>query len=357
MHVRADAQQSLVELTDDLPRVIVRNRDNSVQLQQILHLAGEACSVVEYPQQRRPRHNISHTVSDSGFYQALVELYGKPIDINSAVWPDAPPLSFEISVRTLWQWERSAFGALTWKAQRWGRILAEWPRASSARCRVVHGNYCILFAVDIALAACLTYYVYTTDLDLFNIGFTRVTRAAHWLWRHNHWLMGAPGGLKVNLPLSKFFGHLFSNCIQIWVEALAALRPALQVTFYAGCGLATVGGLTFQLALLVDLLSLAIIYIHAFHIFAWAFYTSQLQILTSVFQLFRGTYTCHLPVLTSTGRKWNPLRSRVDSCTYDRQEVATVSLPYCRNTAFSCSLGQLFSQSVCFCCQLLAFTI
>ncbi|VVT44296.1 uncharacterized protein SAPINGB_P000369 [Magnusiomyces paraingens] len=121
------------------------------------------------------------------------------------------------------------------------------------------------------------------------------------------WLMDWPGGLKLNNELAAFFGGLFIWVVQFWRVALTLLRPFFSsmvlVVAYSGFG-----GATLLLSLVSDLVSLATAHVYAFYLASGRIYHWQLTVLRSLFHLFRG-------------KKRNVLRNRVDSCTYELDQL------------------------------------
>lgn len=121
------------------------------------------------------------------------------------------------------------------------------------------------------------------------------------------WLMVYPAGLKLNNELAKFLGDLFLWVIDYWGGCMMLLRPAFPYAFRL-VGVASFAGATMPLSLLSDLLSLFTLHIHCFYIASARIYGWQLQILISLFHLFRG-------------KKRNILRNRIDSCDYTLDQL------------------------------------
>lgn len=117
-----------------------------------------------------------------------------------------------------------------------------------------------------------------------------------------HWLMGIPAGLKLNLPLNTALGHFFLYHIYLWKTYMAVVRPIFAFVL-EGVALLSTFGLTFIICLFNDLLSMVTIHIYCFYGYAARLYGYQVSGLASSWRLFRG-------------RKWNPLRQRIDSYTY-----------------------------------------
>ncbi|KAK0625258.1 N-acetylglucosaminyl transferase component-domain-containing protein [Bombardia bombarda] len=121
------------------------------------------------------------------------------------------------------------------------------------------------------------------------------------------WLMGWPAGLKLNTELAAFLGDLFLWVIEYWSSCIAALRPALpHIVWFIG--FSSFAGASMPIALFSDLLSILTIHIYSFYLASARIFHWQLNILLSLFHLFRG-------------KKHNVLRNRIDSCDYDLDQL------------------------------------
>ncbi|KAK3321561.1 N-acetylglucosaminyl transferase component-domain-containing protein [Apodospora peruviana] len=121
------------------------------------------------------------------------------------------------------------------------------------------------------------------------------------------WLMGWPAGLKLNGELAAFLGDLFLWVIDYWSSCIEALRPALpHIVWFIG--FSSFAGASMPIALFSDLLSILTIHIYSFYLASARIYHWQLNILISLFHLFRG-------------KKHNVLRNRIDSCDYDLDQL------------------------------------
>ncbi|KAK3385005.1 N-acetylglucosaminyl transferase component-domain-containing protein [Podospora didyma] len=121
------------------------------------------------------------------------------------------------------------------------------------------------------------------------------------------WLMGWPAGLKLNTELAAFLGDLFLWVIDYWSSCIEALRPALPHIIWV-IGFSSFAGASMPIALFSDLLSILTIHIYSFYLASARIYHWQLNILISLFHLFRG-------------KKHNVLRNRIDSCDYDLDQL------------------------------------
>ncbi|PKA59227.1 hypothetical protein AXF42_Ash001320 [Apostasia shenzhenica] len=127
------------------------------------------------------------------------------------------------------------------------------------------------------------------------------------------WLMGVPAGFKLNTELAEFFGTISLNAIQVfstsWFFMGALLRHFISGLAYIGIFF----GSTVIAALCLDMLKLATLHISILHMLISFIYSKQIQTLASLWRLFRG-------------RKWNPLRERLDSYDYSVEQHVVGSL-------------------------------
>ncbi|KRY14043.1 Phosphate carrier protein, mitochondrial, partial [Trichinella patagoniensis] len=121
------------------------------------------------------------------------------------------------------------------------------------------------------------------------------------------WLMGAPGGLKLNKPLNTALGRY-----------LYILRPLIHFTALS-FNYASLFGISISLAVLYDSISLFTVHL-------------QLNGLISLGRLFRG-------------KKYNPLRNRVDSCCFDKEQLLLGTVAF---TIFFFLLPTIFTYYVVF---------
>ncbi|CDW53860.1 Gpi1 and Mito carr domain containing protein [Trichuris trichiura] len=128
-----------------------------------------------------------------------------------------------------------------------------------------------------------------------------------WLQSLIEWLMGAPGGLKLNKPLNTALGKLFISHLALWRNFMSVVAPVISHGIFAmrfSCFL----GLSVVLALICDMVSLLSVHLLCFAIYAARLFHLEVRGLVSMGRLFRGT-------------KYNPLRKRVDSCTFDVEQL------------------------------------
>ncbi|XP_020082637.1 uncharacterized protein LOC109706253 [Ananas comosus] len=127
------------------------------------------------------------------------------------------------------------------------------------------------------------------------------------------WLMGVPAGFKLNSELAELLGMISLNAIQIFSTLWFFMSTSLG---HIILGLAISGivfGLTIPAALCIDMLNLATVHVRTLHLFISFLYSQQIQVSASLWRLFRG-------------RKWNPLRQRLDSYDYTVEQHVVGSL-------------------------------
>ncbi|CAH9107228.1 unnamed protein product [Cuscuta europaea] len=127
------------------------------------------------------------------------------------------------------------------------------------------------------------------------------------------WLMGNPAGFKLNAELAGVLGMVSLNVVQIWSTVWSFINsflPYLLKTI-AVCG--RIFGLTTASALTIDIISLATFHLSALHWLLSLLYSRQIQFISTLWRFFRG-------------RKWNPLRQRLDSCGYTVEQHVIGSL-------------------------------
>lgn len=121
------------------------------------------------------------------------------------------------------------------------------------------------------------------------------------------WLMDWPAGLKLNNELAAFFGELFLWVIQFWGVFLNLFRPYFSM-FLTIIGYSGYFGVTLTVSIVSDVISLLTLHVYSFYIASARIYHWQLQVLYSLFQLFRG-------------KKQNMLRQRIDSYNYELDQL------------------------------------
>ena len=152
---------------------------------------------------------------------------------------------------------------------------------------------------------------------LCNLAFVDVTLGAIAATRNGtQWIMGAPAGLKVNRPLTEFLGGHICGALDAW-ELIFRKFVFSEPEFFRGIwwlvSMSSVLGASVMFALLLDLLKVTVGYILTlYNIFA-GIHSVQVAVLFALLRLFLG-------------KKWNPLRSRVDQYGYDTMQLLVGTL-------------------------------
>ncbi|GAA6051856.1 hypothetical protein JCM3770_005500 [Rhodotorula araucariae] len=117
-----------------------------------------------------------------------------------------------------------------------------------------------------------------------------------------NWLDSWPMGIKLNDEVADVICRAFLFLSQVWEDVV--LSPVLSHLPVALIGCAGFLGASSLLALGVDLVSLLTLPFFACYVVATLVYRASLRSLSALFNVFRG-------------RKYNPLRSRVEPASYD----------------------------------------
>lgn len=178
----------------------------------------------------------------------------------------------------------------------------------------------VQLALDMVLGLSLVLWLFLTGsgAQFYAASWTWMARYVSdgqaWVERTVRWLMGWPAGLKLNENLDNAIGNTF-----LWVSNVH-LKALSQVTFDAArLPLAIMLGvvcLSGQLCIVGDIVR----YVCFGNICLCSYavrrlYRSFVQILTSLWRLFRGN-------------KFNPLRRRVDTCVYTLDELFVGTLAF-----------------------------
>ncbi|KAK1643725.1 hypothetical protein QYE76_061530 [Lolium multiflorum] len=127
------------------------------------------------------------------------------------------------------------------------------------------------------------------------------------------WLMGVPAGFKLNTELAELLGMISLNVIQIystlWFILGGFLKHIIQGLAFSGILL----GFTVPVSFFIDIIQLATLHVTLLQWLISLIYSRQIQTVTSLWRLFRG-------------RKWNPLRQRLDSYDYTVEQHVVGSL-------------------------------
>ncbi|XP_054861441.1 phosphatidylinositol N-acetylglucosaminyltransferase subunit Q [Amphiprion ocellaris] len=170
-------------------------------------------------------------------------------------------------------------------------------------------NMLVSVLVDVALGVLLMLWLYRDD-HITMLANTLVPAADHVakeLDQLLQWLMGAPAGLKMNRALDQVLGRFFLYHIHLWISYIHLMSPFIEGILWYG-GLSACLGLSFALSLLSDMVALFTFHIYCFYVYGARLYCLKIYGLSSLWRLFRG-------------KKWNVLRQRVDSCSYDLDQL------------------------------------
>uniref|UniRef100_A0A3P9MJD1 Phosphatidylinositol glycan anchor biosynthesis class Q n=1 Tax=Oryzias latipes TaxID=8090 RepID=A0A3P9MJD1_ORYLA len=170
-------------------------------------------------------------------------------------------------------------------------------------------NTVVSVLVDVALGILLMSWLYRDEhvAALASALVPAADRVATELEQLLQWLMGAPAGLKMNRALDQVLGRFFLYHIHLWISYIHLLSPSVEQILWYG-GLSAGLGLTFALSLLSDMVALLTFHIYCFYVYGARLYCMKVYGLSSLWRLFRG-------------KKWNVLRQRVDSCSYDLDQL------------------------------------
>ncbi|XP_063077530.1 phosphatidylinositol N-acetylglucosaminyltransferase subunit Q [Engraulis encrasicolus] len=170
-------------------------------------------------------------------------------------------------------------------------------------------NILVSFLVDMALGLLLVSWLYRENRigTLANTLVPVADRVAKELQELLQWLMGAPAGLKMNKALDEVLGRFFLYHIHLWISYIHLMSPFIEMILWY-VGLSACLGLTFALSVLSDIVALLTFHIYCFYVYGARLYCLKIYGLASLWRLFRG-------------KKWNVLRQRVDSCSYDLDQL------------------------------------
>lgn len=185
--------------------------------------------------------------------------------------------------------------------------------------KVADRNTAYIKFYSILLLSILDYMcgVYARSVLLMHINaiehflMTRVVEVVFFnLEQGAYWLMSNPAGFKLNTQLASYLGEIIILTISWWRGALATvLGPKLLhmlMLVVANCG--CMGGLSLQISVVVDLISLGCIHWFLLYALFARMYRHLLTVFAALFRVFRG-------------RKYNVLRQRVDFGDYDVNQL------------------------------------
>lgn len=179
------------------------------------------------------------------------------------------------------------------------------------------GNTALLLAIDILSGIVMVWMISSfLAINQFRMagGILKAAEVIVYLVQELlQWLMGIPAGLKLNIPLNYMLGKFFLYHMHLWKRYIVLLvKPYLPSLLYC-IGMMGCGGVTFLLSMFGDLISLLTFHAYCFYIYAARLFYLMIFGLKSLFRLFRG-------------KKWNVLRQRIDSCSYNMDQLFVGSI-------------------------------
>ncbi|XP_039629710.1 phosphatidylinositol N-acetylglucosaminyltransferase subunit Q [Polypterus senegalus] len=184
------------------------------------------------------------------------------------------------------------------------------PRKTSEHLEFMRkGNIFLSFLIDLALGLLLISWLYRENriARLADMLVPAADRVAEELQQLLQWLMGAPAGLKMNRALDQVLGRFFLYHIHLWISYIHLMSPFIGMILWY-LGLSACLGLTIALSVFSDIVALLTFHIYCFYVYGARLYCLKIYGLSSLWRLFRG-------------KKWNVLRQRVDSCSYDLDQL------------------------------------
>lgn len=170
--------------------------------------------------------------------------------------------------------------------------------------------YNLMFSkvLDITLGAIALYYFLKYEEEVFLFCKEATERIIKDLAYVLTILMGSPAGLKLNYSFNKTLGIFFFYHIALWRAFIQVMNPLLNRISYIVIFPGAMFGLSYQLAIISDLIAFFTFQVYCIYVYAARLYGVQIRGITSLFKLFMG-------------RKYNPLRERVDSFQYSRHQL------------------------------------
>ncbi|XP_037089630.1 phosphatidylinositol N-acetylglucosaminyltransferase subunit Q-like [Pollicipes pollicipes] len=162
---------------------------------------------------------------------------------------------------------------------------------------------------DVALGVGLTRLVrHHLDSAALHRTVTDTTTEVMWqLQSLLHWMMGAPGGLKLNTPLTTALGTFFLYQVQLWGAFITFITPTMVTGIQLLLPMGYLGA-SFLFSLLGDILSLATFHVYCIYVCATKVYQLEVTWLVRLWRLFRG-------------RRWNPEKQRVETWPYTIEQL------------------------------------
>ncbi|XP_013108013.1 uncharacterized protein LOC106087501 [Stomoxys calcitrans] len=131
-------------------------------------------------------------------------------------------------------------------------------------------------------------------------------------------LEGSPIGLKLNVQLNHFLLKCFGYHVELWDTFLNEIEPCIRHLFIPITFLGSMG-LSYQLALLTDIISVIGLHAHCFSIYASVLYKVEIKGIQVLWKMFLG-------------KRKNVLKNRVESHSYMNRQL------YLGTVFFACLL-------------------
>ncbi|KAH9861986.1 hypothetical protein IAQ61_010187 [Plenodomus lingam] len=259
---------------------------------------------------------VTHRILGEVIIQVL---HWRPDSTNSSALKDISATAQQMDIRL----QQSCYWPIQYLTLR--KRKANWESITNDHPEYIRFyNSLWLVANDVIMGIALgTFIIENATFVAAQINLVFNAWAVDGLRRMISWLMGWPGGLKLNTELASFLGDLFLWVIDYWaskykstpcsdeeltfVDCISMLQPHLP-SLVQLIGFSAFAGATMPISIFSDLLSLLTLHIYSFYVASARIFHWQLTIIISLFHLFRG-------------QKRNILRNRIDSCDYDLDQL------------------------------------
>ncbi|CAO1441830.1 unnamed protein product [Diamesa hyperborea] len=125
-------------------------------------------------------------------------------------------------------------------------------------------------------------------------------------------LEGSPVGLKLNVQLNNFLLSCFMYHVDLWWNFIIIVEPAIHYLFFP-LGVLGMFGISFQSAMLCDVITLITLHAHCFYIYAAMLYKIEISSIRSLMRIVLG-------------RRKNILKNRVESQEYTNRQLYLATL-------------------------------
>ncbi|CAH0563936.1 unnamed protein product [Brassicogethes aeneus] len=199
------------------------------------------------------------------------------------------------------------FATLTHFEQSLTTLLWFFEELKGKKLTLKAGNVLMAKIIDLVVGVVLMYYCINHQIGITIMFKNWTQEVVEQLKSLLLCLMGSPIGLKLNYAFNQSLGKFFFYHITLWKVFLNGLHPLIEQ--YFKCLLfPCLFGFTFQIAMLYDVISISTFHVYCIYVYAARMFNLQVKCLISLWRLFMG-------------RKFNPLRNRVDSCQYEQNQL------------------------------------